>query len=417
MNKGNQKKTTEKYLNYLCDLIINHHLTRFKKINLKDNELLKKYFPDRVNTLNQAYSYMIKQLINLGIVIDTDGSFIPKVKSKYYTLDMQELFKLLQEYGMMDNLTESEFIKEYYFSNIVDDSYPHSLINNVITSSYNDNKVEEEYKKYFDKVDKICSDLKPLKYKKDKIPDNVSKDLINYYEIKVKYYNPIYVECLKLIDWINNNQSICQYRMPLHCDVSGKSFNIYTFTARQYTSYALMGKDYRMGHLSRYDLDSEFDLHSAIFAIARLLNSGEFNCDWDIKRIIEPEYDNWDDQSKKEYKLLLNRMFFTHSVSQAWTQYTHPYKKGNCSAEDFYDYYDMVQHLTYGTLPYIYNIFFYESLFELLVVKELIEKGYDVANVYDCFYYNSNQISELEIKNIIEQIAYNFNDYISLISH
>ena len=69
--------------------------------------------------------------------------------------------------------------------------------------------------------------------------------------------------------------------------------------------------------LSFLGFSKKFDLHSAIFAVCRLMNYGDFDIDWDIKRILIPDYDNLDEWTKKSWKKLLNRCFFSKSSGQA----------------------------------------------------------------------------------------------------
>lgn len=60
-----------------------------------------------------------------------------------------------------------------------------------------------------------------------------------------------------------------------------------------------------------------------------------------------------------------------------------------------------------GSLPYIGNIFLYESLFELRIIKQCLDHGIEVKNVYDCFYYKPED--EADVLNVINKVAADFN--------
>jgi len=149
----------------------------------------------------------------------------------------------------------------------------------------------------------------------------------------------------------------------------------------------------------------------------------------DVKRLLVPNYDELDDDTRSWVKLLFQRSFFSNSpeqiianmkyVNKKIDEYNkdpiHTKKKTKLvipTLEELSIIFDGVFYYTQGTKFYWGNIFIYESLFELLVLRELVSRGYHVRNVYDCFYYNSKELSEEELKAIIIEVANNFNNYV-----
>ena len=49
------------------------------------------------------------------------------------------------------------------------------------------------------------------------------------------------------------------------------------------------------------------------------------------------------------------------------------------------------------------NIFLYESLLEIEILKEFVDNGLLVSNVHDCFWFDNNQITEEKVKSKINQ--------------
>lgn len=64
-----------------------------------------------------------------------------------------------------------------------------------------------------------------------------------------------------------------------------------------------------------------------------------------------------------------------------------------------------------GSLPYIGNIFLYESLFELRIIKQCLDLGVEIKNVYDCFYFRPED--EDTVFKVINDVAMAFNNKIS----
>ena len=57
-------------------------------------------------------------------------------------------------------------------------------------------------------------------------------------------------------------------------------------SGRQYNDLCNISSERRNDMLCSEDFDLSFDLHSAIFSVARLLEKGLWDCDWNIKKII-----------------------------------------------------------------------------------------------------------------------------------
>ena len=75
------------------------------------------------------------------------------------------------------------------------------------------------------------------------------------------------------------------------------------------------------------------------------------------------------------------------------------------SKEEFFQMYENYLKITKNEENNFYkdNIFLYESLLEIEVFKEFVDNGFLVSNVYDCFWFDNNQITDDKVKSKINQ--------------
>ena len=115
-----------------------------------------------------------------------------------------------------------------------------------------------------------------------------------------------------------------------------------------------------------------------------------------------------DEETLKEYKTALNRMYFEPNCLKAFNNYAYSaHWNPLIQKNDFCNKYNQLQDLIGGSKEYQDKIFLIESYWELKVLQEMIARGYDVRNVYDCFYFKSSQTTVEEVKAIIEKAIFN----------
>lgn len=198
--------------------------------------------------------------------------------------------------------------------------------------------------------------------------------------------------------------------------IKDKGYHLYV-SCRQYNYFTQLNWLRRPIELQQFGFDEEYDLHSAIFTISKVIVSGEFNKNWDIKKELSSlSFKDIDGKplDKNLFKNLGFRVFFAPSKEKSYSWYKNALKNRNSirldlvSEQTYSDIYDAFWRLTGAKekqemMNLRYVIFILESIFELRVINELCKRGIEYRNVYDCFYYKSNQISELELDEIVKE--------------
>jgi hypothetical protein len=196
-------------------------------------------------------------------------------------------------------------------------------------------------------------------------------------------------------------------------------------SGRQYNHLCSLAVIRRNLELKQFDYDGNYDFHSAIYSFARLINTGLFDVDWDIKNaLVKKSFTNTSNNKieRDAFKKFSFRVFFASSLNQSYNWYKRAVKKTKRKIEDIlpkvtestysgiYSSYQLLisdskdkmnHNKPTGSGPYLYNIFVIESLAELMIMNQLMLKGVAIKNVFDCFYYKTSQINEFEVKNVI----------------
>lgn len=167
---------------------------------------------------------------------------------------------------------------------------------------------------------------------------------------------------------------------------------------------------YREELLEQYGLKYEFDVKSSVPRVTYLLTNGKWlDNDIDLYKImfdkyveIEPsEYMEWGEEARKIYKYFFMRGYFdSYNMLAAHVKRAislkGKYDKGEWKGLDkvLYNYKKSIEE-TIGELKYDSEIFFHESCIYMKVLKVLLEKGYDVLQIYDGF-YTDKECKEIE---------------------
>ena len=232
------------------------------------------------------------------------------------------------------------------------------------------------------------------------------------------FFNPLFAKLRRGVYYLRNKGMDIQFFLNVKYKVIGHTYQFW-LTGRQYNRMCKLTKEERQKELDSKGLNGRFDLHSAIFSISRFLNTGKFDADWDFKLEMGKTqyhdiYNNLLDP--KALKRLYMRFFFG-TKKEAYNYYQSAVKwqeravNGSesllpeLSKEEFFQMYENYLKITKNEENNFYkdNIFLYESLLEIEVLKEFVDNGFLVSNVYDCFWFDNNQITEEKVKSKINQ--------------
>ena len=383
---------------YLIHYIESHQLKPpYKGVQIRDKETISQH-----NYYDKQYYRRVELLDCLGVVNCVDPSYIPKEESRKYDINIDALlthYKKAIEKKEEKHLFDSPKLSEYGTWEVDWESLAKALYTGEWDSI--EDATEEELKpleKYFTQIGN-CNHLKRFFIN---TTEEFSAKQIGY--IKQYYFNElvktnsIYQQCRELSEKLN-----VRMNFTVHMDKSKNGYVI-KVSARQTNKLCNIHKEERKEQLLQEGFDGEFDLHSAIYSVARLLNTGKFDCDWDIKKVVD--YSAYG-INKEEFKQLLMLAFFNDKQS-AYRAYSHDCldkQFTKLSKEDFLTLRDECAMTVGGIEQHQDTIFLHESLLELKVMAELSRRGIEYKNVYDCFFFKTNQITENQMKDIIHKVA------------
>ena len=287
-------------------------------------------------------------------------------------------------------------------------------------------ETENKDKRYLYK-DFDVTNLGPIEIKKELIRDKtevVCKDFAIY----IAHNSPIHNEIGALLMWIRkfNFRFYRQLSPSMSVNIKYKNTKdsmFLTASGRQYNPLCSISKVVRDELLAHEGIINvgKFDLSGAILQIAKALNNNAYEIDEDLKaELLKNNYKtiNGKPFTKDDLKPLSMRFFFEPTINVAWAHYCFSCLKHNrkpkIDEETFEQMYYDFQYLVGGTSTFRYNIFLYESLVELKVIYKLeqLNPRIKLANVYDCFFWDTKQISEKTVKRLIVEST---NEVISFV--
>lgn len=409
MNKGSQIKTTAKYIDYLADVIKAHELEApFYKVNWKDPVILAKYFTGNdKSATNRQYHYMISKMLKLDLLINENDFFLPKLKCRYYTLNVSKLHEF------MHSATLPNYVRNHmYLLDLVDSLVLPVEINEDTTSLESFKEANEQLKiehndlaDKFEQIDnKNVVNSEKIFFRKKESFTKEEKDLLKQYYQNRMTQHPIFKKLAEEIVKHNNSGTTNKISFQLRVNVDGDKRLALTPGGRQWNPMCQTTKDDRDRILKSKGFDAEWDIHGAIFTVTRALNKATFNTEWDIKRELISDYDTISKESRDSYKNMLMRMYFEPSMAKAWSDYNHSFdikEETKVTKEGFETLYTNLYNEIGNNERFRHSIFMYESLLEVMVINRLHDMGCDVENVFDCFYFKSSQTSEDEVKKIV----------------
>lgn len=383
---------------YLIHYIMDHQLKPpYNGVVIRDKATISQHNYD-----GMKYYRRLEILMSLGITNCVDPSYMPKSVSRKFDINPTALLTFYKK--AIEKEDEKDLFNTPKFSEYgnweVDWEY---LTKALYTGEWYpiENASEEELKpleKYFTQIDN-CNHLKRFFINTtEEFSTKQIEYIKQYYFNKIVKLNPIYKQCSELSEKLN-----VKMNFTIHMKKSKNGYAI-KVSARQTNKLCNINKEERKEQLLKEGFDGEFDLHSAIYSVARLLNTGKFDCDWDIKKVID--YAAYG-ISKEEFKQLLMLAFFNDKQS-AYRAYSHDCldkKFTKLSKEDFLTLRDECAMIVGGIEQHQDTIFLNESLLELKVMAELSKREIEYKNVYDCFFFKKNQITENKMKDLINKVA------------
>ena len=363
---------------------------------------------------------------------EEDRNYVYYKLFNYTTYDTEYYYPFINTYNFL--YSSPIPLPHYYHSPITQLSLPLTTpssslhyVNNTGLNCHNPDLLDEMQKKMQKKFIKEYKYLTLKKVSKNK--QHNPEEVTNILKNTILNENLLFKRCHWLISEINQHRKSPYYitfqlNVKNNYDKSKGKRVTYSFGGRQYNELAKSGfKEKRYAYLNEEGYNIEIDFHSAIFLITRALNFDLFDIEWDLKKeLLKYGFKDSDGipLNKDNIKPLLFTIYFAPSKKQSWTWY-----KNRKFPEDWMYFitkkdlddlpslskatFDSIYKATFDFIgdnsKYINNIFFIESFIELYVIWRFTELGYDIENVYDCFYLKSKQLSEERATQLIEKFT------------
>ena len=394
------RKTLIAYINYILDVYYSHNLNIFRQnIHFKDYKLQEKHkITDR--KLNRC----LLLLESLDIIKCTNDANWSLCKSREYELNIERIIEVMNSIGM-DSTYIPIYVKQcetYIPKNDIAFFEKNISLYNFSAEGYNFENVSLLNTQYIKKQYNIFQVRDA--YEKEISKLSLVRDIKEQVETLRKEYG-------------------YNVKFPFGVKIRGNRLIV---AGRQCTNESFMSRETRYEQLENSLYDSNYDIKSTIYAIARAVNKEEFDIEWDIKdELMKYNYKKIDGEliTRQEYKSLLYRTFFEPSLAISWNHYQRNFIWDN-KTKEYIDKNKKIDKrlpkIDKFTYIHIWNkvhdiigtnwdkrldrvIFILESLIELRIVHRLKKLNCDVKNIFDCFYIKRNQISLEELKNIISE--------------
>lgn len=428
---------------YLLELLRTHHIKRpYEDINFIDYKLL-----DRLKLRpEQLWKHLFSDYVEIGILTKTED-FIPNTKSARYSLNA-ELFhwfymEVLGKYGLnrwisaengnssMDTyylpLNYSQNLQEFYYTD------EEELMNWLNRDTFME--LTEAYistGRYYDEIAdtdrgiRLYPVIKHIrnndKFEANRWFFNKGFDQTDEEIIKAEHVNKMLnAPMMKMVlkDYEYLRESGVPVYMTVRATIEGnKDKRVVQLTGRPYHEEALIHKEER-------HLDGHFDLHSSYMTVNRLLKTGEFDIDWDLKSVLEKNYYFYTDGTvleRADFKRrfgknnkgdsILYRIYFSKGfryIDSEYKQYRKICVENNqpyLSLDEYKRLYVDVQNIIGESYDIGKSICFYEAAIVFRAMRKLVEMGKQTSSAFDCIYFDPNEISEEGVKKIITESAF-----------
>jgi hypothetical protein len=410
------------YYQSLLHLYNNHpsSLSEFNKFKTKTSLFLSDYFSSRVNIPTTPNSLSVIHNIQ-----SHNKSFM-SFTNRHKLLSNNKERKL--GHTFFDSIKGEVWLSNDTFD-FRDDSY---RLDSIITMPEKYSSSEEILKEIKDKTNLFTFKRAYLKvgYLKKAKLEQLKKDFVTYVCHNSKLLHHLYEVKSKSDDLTNANTSIY---INVNLSTIKRKETVYGcyigISFRQFNQLCNLDLEDKVNYLRTKSIDyndpeSNFDLHGAVFAVAKLINTGNFNPNDNIKKTIisEIKAKHKLELSREDIKPLLFFCFFGESERKAYSIYKNrkkrPWFMEEYITEEeslslpvlseiiFKDIYRISQADSGGTTQFKHNIFMLESIFELNVLTALNSKTLvPCENIYDCFYFDKTLITKSEVIDIVSREA------------
>lgn len=398
-NKSSRKKLSSLY--QFCNIIKRRFVYESTELQISqcNDKYLKNYFTQ------QKLSDVIKEAIKFNILILKSQSKINKCKVYIgVQKNMQEFIKKCKENDIklpiydideqtnIDSLLNTDLIKFSSKLNIktnpkILNAYKESIVKNVLYKKY------PELKEYQNLANEIN-----FKYYKD-CP-----------ELAIKFEPTIHFSSKSIITKIGIRYT---------CDFANYPKNELDDEGIRYPIN-------RSKYINDNDFKFEHDVKSSVPRVAYLLKNKEwlgesvdlYEIIWKEFKLLAGDNDDsvWNEYTRDFIKTLFMEVYFSSSASQCRSNLIKKFKDNTGKDAPESDIKDI--QLGYELLFQVINkmfyrcdseIFYWESLLYMKVLKELLDNGYQVATCYDCFYAKKDEVTQQEfdkyVSNIIKEKA------------
>lgn len=417
---------------YRYALIVENYikiLEKYENSSIKSKEKLFEYIYEKHPNIKKHLPYVLSKY-NVGYSFEYDTKYY-NITNKNTPINVSKLYSVYDLYNPDISCNSLIYLEESclasgtlpplyrnkveYIDHLIKDMKLYMLLgldqdDRDITKLKTDNLERTDDIRYisdfFDKVN--SSDIENMcnvSFKVDKGTNLTEKELI-YYE---KCYRNILsdVGLVKLL--LKEKKTMDSIHPYTRLNIKTKIYkeknksNIYHISTsfRQWNPDCSISKEARKKVLKERDLTDNFDLHSAIFAVTKLMNTGQFDPDWDVKEefLKTSNFTKKDGTpiSKDDLKSLSMRMYFEQSKESMWNHYERAIRLEESDLpmvdkDTFIKMAIRTEELVGEIKPFRRTIFAIESLLEMKVINWFFENKLEVMNVFDCFYFNRKEI-------------------------
>lgn len=390
INKVNE----EKYRNlmYILNLFSNVRSNSFPtRLCVSTHGFLTRWFN------KMSVSRYLQELVNLGVISVDDETFTFNDEvsgnnhSKTYIWfpnNEREVYKMLTEKG----LTPASFNKNKSQFFVDTDEVGWSVRLRL--------KVQCDCQEFVDAI----IDALHRKYKK-----------FAYFEELVSKINKAYYtgRLERIISYKPSFLYSADIKRVTHCTIR------YTNDFCSYSKERKEGIPYRNDYLFSNGLNLKYDIKGSAPKINMLMRSGVwYSNEVDpyemiykefIKLSPDEKYD-WNDKMRECVKFMFMRTFYEPSVDSTTNHIRHSLKLN--SSKDKNKIEEIRRTMTRFREAMInvigesldVEVFYHESNLYLLVLEELLKKGYDVVTCYDCFYAKKNGVSQKQFEEEVSKL-------------
>lgn len=225
---------------------------------------------------------------------------------------------------------------------------------------------------------------------------------------QIRYYQNIVEEINTANNWKGSLYEI-KFEPNIEHHYSYNKFSIrytseyscYPKEARETLNKDMLGEDYH-----------KYDVNGSIFRVTYLLNNGSWmDYSGDIyKYLYGNEFESTDD--RREFKTICNTVYFTSTAVEAARRFIDR-KKLDGYNDELLNIFDALKFKLNDVIGKSYNseIFMHESCIYIGAIEKMMNLGYKVLPIYDCFCFNNKQSKDIDLLTMKAMISVAAEEY------